>query len=184
MAKSSPGQPKQYNKAMRMLGFGYQYKPKSPKPATPAGASAGDTGWTVASSRSIAPVVLTSGALLFTLGMLIGAVGPWVKVLGLSIAGTDGSSDGWLVVGAGLIALGFLLVYGLYRQTSRWLMLGPAAAGVAGAAVAIHDHNNVSNKLSRGGVIGEIAQVGWGLNLAMVASILLAIISVIALIFI
>ncbi len=36
-------------------------------------------------------------------GMVIGGFGPWGKVVGLvntSISGTDGSNDGWIVVGA------------------------------------------------------------------------------------
>jgi hypothetical protein len=46
-------------------------------------------------SVSVAPVILTIGGLLFTLGMLVGAFGPWVKVLAVTVAGTDGS-NGWL----------------------------------------------------------------------------------------
>jgi Short C-terminal domain len=135
-------------------------------------------------ARPVAPIILTIGALLFTLGMLVGAFGPWVKVLAVSIGGTDGSNDGWFVVGAAIVALGFLLGYGLYRAGSRWLMLGPALAGVVAAAVTIYDRGNVSDKLARAGLIGEVGQIGWGLNLAMVASIVLAVISVVALIYV
>ena len=165
-----------------MLGFGYQYKPKPPKPATavPPRGRVDEGQRELMKARSAAPVILTVGALLLTLGMALGAFGPWAKVLTISVGGTDGSNDGWLIVGAALISLCFLLPYAFYRGASRWLMLGPLVAGVAGAAVAIYDRGNISNKISQAGAFGRIVQVGWGLNLAMVASILLAIVALIA----
>src|SRR5436190_18147508 len=111
-------------------------------------------------TRSAAPVILTIGALLFTLGMLLGAFGPWAKVLNISVGGTDGSNDGWLIVGAAVVSLGFVLTYALYRASSRWVMLGPLLAGIAGAAVAIYERNNISDKISQAGGLGQIAQIG------------------------
>lgn len=135
-------------------------------------------------TRSATPLILTAGALLFTLGMLLGAFGPWAKVLTVSVGGTDGSNDGWLVVGAAIVSLGFVLGYAFYRAGSRWLMLGPMAAGVIGAAVTIYDRSSISDRISRANssLLGEVAQIGWGLNLAMVASILLAVVALIALV--
>src|SRR5262245_27096330 len=136
----------------------------------------------VVKGRSAAAIVLTAGALLCTLGMFIGAFGPWAKVLTASIGGTDDSNDGWLVFGAAVVSLGFLLVYAFYRPASRWLMIGPLAAGIVGAAVTIYDRSDLSNRISRANstVLGQVAQIGWGLNLAMVASILVAVIALIA----
>jgi hypothetical protein len=47
-------------------------------------------------------------------GMALGAFGPWVTVVGFasaSVAGTDGSNDGWVVVAAAVAALVALLVH-------------------------------------------------------------------------
>jgi hypothetical protein len=106
--------------------------------------------------------------------MLIGSFGPWVKgPLGISVSGTDGSNDGWIVVGAAVVAAFFLYPYVRYEATSRMLALFGLLAGLAGAATTIYDRNKVSDALKFGGA--SIGQVGWGLNVAMIASISLAI---------
>jgi hypothetical protein len=99
--------------------------------------------------------------------MLLGAFGPWVKALGQSVGGTDGSNDGWLVAAAA--ALGGLLFYA--TRTSRgagvWAMLG----GGAGLAVTLYDRNNIQSKIDQGGaLVKALAQVGWGLNVALLGS--------------
>jgi hypothetical protein len=103
--------------------------------------------------------------------MVVGSFGPWAKVLGFSVSGTDGSNDGWFVV---VIAVVAGAVFLWKRETAR---AGFAAivGGVLGASVAIYDRSNVKDAASEGGELGELVQVGWGLNLALVASISLAI---------
>jgi hypothetical protein len=99
--------------------------------------------------------------------MLLGAFGPWVKALGQSVGGTDGSNDGWLVVAAA--ALGGLLFYlaRSHRAAATWPVLG----GVAGLVITIHDRNNVQHAIDQGGAFAQaLASVGWGLNLALLAS--------------
>jgi hypothetical protein len=108
--------------------------------------------------------------------MALGAFGPWVKVLGHSVGGTDGSNDGWLVVAAA--ALG-ALIFSLQRNSQRsglWAVLG----GIAGAGVTIYDRENVSSAIQSGGALAQaLVQIGWGLNLAMIASISFAIAGVV-----
>src|ERR1051326_5453235 len=36
--------------------------------------------------------------------MALGAFGPWAHVLGVSVGGTDGTNDGWIVLGLALLA--------------------------------------------------------------------------------
>jgi hypothetical protein len=114
--------------------------------------------------------------LLWVLGsaglMVIGALGPWVKTLGFSSSGTDGSNDGWLVVGAAVIGGGLFLLTRSAKVAGVWALLG----GLAGTATTIHDRNKVSHAISTsGGLARAFVQIGWGLNLAMLASISFAI---------
>jgi hypothetical protein len=104
-------------------------------------------------------------------GMLIGAFGPWAKALFVSVSGTDGSNDGWLVVVAGLA--GGLLMLQVALRESRRASLGACIAGVVGAAVTIYDRNNLTSA-AEDEEFGALLQIGWGLNLAMIASIGLA----------
>jgi hypothetical protein len=103
--------------------------------------------------------------------MVVGSFGPWAKVLAFTVSGTDGSNDGWFVVAIAVVA-GAVFLW--KRETTR---AGFAAivGGVLGASVAIYDRSNLKDVASEGGELGELVQVGWGLNLAMVASISLAI---------
>jgi hypothetical protein len=103
--------------------------------------------------------------------MLVGAFGPWLKALGQSVGGTDGSNDGWLVVAAA--ALGGLLFYTLRgsRGAGVWALLG----GVAGVAVTLYDRSHVQRAIDKGGLFTQaLVQIGWGLNLALAASASLA----------
>jgi len=113
------------------------------------------------------------GSALF---MLIGAFGPWVKALGISVSGTDGSNDGWLVVG-GAVVCG-ALVAGTWRK--REAGIAALIAGLGGAAVTLYDRHNIQDKIKSGGEFAQaVASVGWGLNLAPIASISLAIAGVV-----
>jgi hypothetical protein len=104
--------------------------------------------------------------------MLLGAFGPWVTVLAISVSGTAGSNDGWVVVAVALI--GGLLVFA--KRETRAAGVWATLAGLVGAAVTFYDRSNVASKISEGGELMQgMAQVGWGLNLALIASISLAI---------
>lgn len=98
---------------------------------------------------------------------VVGAFGPWVKALGQSVGGTDGSNDGWLVVAAAVI--GGLLFYATRTQRAAgvWALLG----GIVGVGVTLYDRSNVQNAIDKGGAFAQaLVQVGWGLNLALAAS--------------
>jgi hypothetical protein len=107
--------------------------------------------------------VLGSAAL-----MVLGAFGPWVKALGQSVGGTDGSNDGWLVVAAAVIGGLLFYVTRRHRAAGVWAFLG----GIAGVAVTLYDRSNVQDAIDRGGLFAQaLVQVGWGLNLALAASV-------------
>jgi hypothetical protein len=95
--------------------------------------------------------------------MVLGAVSPWMKVFGISSRGIDGINDGWLVVIAAVTGGAAFL----------WKR-DPAAAGVVigcgclGGAIAIYDRVLIGDTASES---GGFIQVGWGVNLAIIASI-------------
>ena len=102
--------------------------------------------------------VLGSAAL-----MAVGAFGPWVKALGQSVGGTDGSNDGWLVVAAAVIGACSSTCTRTQRAAGVWALLG----GIAGTAVTLYDRSNVQDAINKGGAFAHaLVQVGWGLNLA------------------
>src|SRR5262245_33628816 len=107
--------------------------------------------------------------------MVLGAFGPWVELLGLSAGGTDGDNDGWLVIAVAVVA-GAIFLW--QRRTPR---AGAAAlaGGVLGAIITIYDRSNVGDAATEVGQAGELVEVGWGLNLAIAASVSLAIAGVV-----
>lgn len=110
--------------------------------------------------------------------MVVGAFGPWAKVAGLTIHGTDGPRDGWVVVGAaGVAALGMVL-YIRFRR--GWLLALPLLAGLAGAATAGYDISDISG-LASGSVLFFDVPVSteWGIYVAFVGSVSLALASVV-----
>jgi hypothetical protein len=97
--------------------------------------------------------------------MVVGAIGPWAKVLGIiTINGTSGGRDGWVVIGAAGIALVGLIIVAATRR--RWFALIPALAGAAGAATAAYDITDI-NGFYQGGV----ASAQWGIYIALVGSV-------------
>jgi hypothetical protein len=102
---------------------------------------------------------------------IVGAFGPWVKALGISVGGIDGSNDGWLVVAAAATG-GLLFHLGRGRSGGGWALVG----GVVGAGVTLYDRSHLQHAINKAGALGQaLVQVGWGLNLALVASISMAI---------
>jgi hypothetical protein len=106
--------------------------------------------------------------------MAIGAFGPWIKAVGLAnvtVSGTDGGNDGWLVLVAAIFGAS---AFAVYHGGHRLPALVACLAGVCSAFVTIHDRRNLSTAIEgdTGGLVA--VDVGWGLNLAMVSSLALA----------
>lgn len=94
--------------------------------------------------------------------MVIGAFSPWMKLFGHSSRGIDGINDGWLVVIAA-VAGGAAFSWKRDRA-SAGVVIG---CGCLGGAIAIYDRMLISDT-ARG--TGGLIQVGWGVNLAIIAS--------------
>ena len=105
--------------------------------------------------------------------MLIGAFGPWARVLDVqTINGTGGGRDGWVVVAAAVLAVLLLLVYVKFRK--RWLLVGSLLAGLVGAATAAYDISDVQSVAVYG---TSVADPQWGIYLALIGSASLAVAS-------
>jgi hypothetical protein len=102
--------------------------------------------------------------------MVIGALGPWATALGVAVDGTAGSNHGWIVVTASVVA-GICLI-GYVKSGSEGLCLLAALAGLGSFAAGLDARRNLRD-LS--GLPGVAVQVGWGLDLAIVASAALVI---------
>lgn len=112
--------------------------------------------------------------------MVIGAFGPWVTALGgaVSVNGTSGGRDGWLLLGAALIAGAFLLTYFTRGITSR--LTGTAVFAVLGGLVCVVDLVDISNRYAN--VLGtnvQVADPGWGIYLGLAGSAALAVAAVV-----
>jgi hypothetical protein len=104
--------------------------------------------------------------------MVLGSFGPWVKVFAMSASGIDGHNDGWLVVAAAALAVLLFFLRRDSRAGGVWALLG----GLAGTAITFHDRLKVSSAISDGGeLVQAAAQVGWGLNVALLGSVSLTI---------
>ena len=101
--------------------------------------------------------------------MAVGAFGPWVTVLGLiTINGTDGARDGWVVLGAALAAGAVLLL----RRRRSWPAVLCLLAGVVGAATVGYDMHDIEAALG-----DNAAELRWGIYVALLGSISLIVAS-------
>ncbi len=103
--------------------------------------------------------------------MIIGAFGPWAKVFAFSLSGTDGSNDGWLIVVIAAVSIGLFL----WARQARFTSLAVIFGGVLGAIVTISDRRDLTSADDAGELGDGLVQIGWGLNLALLASISLAV---------
>jgi hypothetical protein len=98
--------------------------------------------------------------------MVVGALGPWFKILGIPVNGTDGSNDGWLIVAFAVLAA---VAFGLMRRSA--LAAVPTIAGGALGSYFTIDTRRILDDAEAPG----IWEIGWGLNVAILASVSLAI---------
>src|SRR5207245_10709136 len=61
--------------------------------------------------------------------MAVGAFGPWVKAFAISVSGTDGSNDGWVVLGAAVVGAGLAAVTRANRGAGAWALLAGRVGG-------------------------------------------------------
>ena len=111
-----------------------------------------------------------------TIVMVIGSFGPWAKVLGvITVNGTDGGGDGWVVIVAAAVGAVALLLWRV--RSRRWLILTVIAAA-AGLATTIYDRVDLEGT-NDGVDLGALVDASWGIYVAMIGSASLAVASIV-----
>jgi hypothetical protein len=104
--------------------------------------------------------------------MAIGALGPWVTVLGFSASGTEGG-DGWIVLLAALLAAGVILWHD--RNPRLWKLVVAVLAALAAFGTGAYDWSEIESVAAETeeleGVFDLSVSVGWGLILCTFASV-------------
>jgi hypothetical protein len=108
--------------------------------------------------------------------MLVGAFGPWANVFGVPINGLDAPNDGWVVVALALVALVCIVA----EHRMRALAVGTIVVGVIGAGVTLYDRRRFAFATTDVGDLGAVVTIGWGLDLALAASVSLALYGLVA----
>ena len=101
--------------------------------------------------------------------MIVGAVGPWAKVLFITVNGTDDGKDGWIVLAAAAIAA--LALAGALVTRRRSFAIVSALAGALGAATAAYDIGDINSTASEHGLPSGIVSTQWAIYVALVASV-------------
>jgi hypothetical protein len=109
--------------------------------------------------------------------MVIGAFGPWAKILRVvTVNGTDESGDGWVVIAAAVVGA---IALALWRARGRnWLALAALAAAAA-LATTIYDRVDLERTTANGVDVGALIDAGWGIYVAMIGSLSLGVAAVV-----
>ena len=106
----------------------------------------------------------TALAVLGSVMVIVGSLGPWLSTVLGSVSGVQGSADGRLTLGAGVVAM-LALAAGRGRQ---WGSLLAGMALLAALGVACFDTARVVYETSKLTVFGyRVAGAGWGLYLTV-----------------
>jgi hypothetical protein len=140
--------------------------PAAPEPvaAGQPGAAAGRPGAVRAGS---APTPLLWAAVAGGVLAVIGSAGPWGKLGSLSTSGTEGG-DGYIVIVC--VAIGIALLFLGTARAKAWPFVTSLVLGALATLVGVIDLSDVNDK----GL-----DVGWGLYLVLLGSIVLAVLSLV-----
>jgi hypothetical protein len=106
-------------------------------------------------------------------GMFIGAFAPWVSVFGFGVNAIQLSCDGRLVLGVAALA-GLSFLAHARGGGQGWPGLALLSA-IGGGAMAYYDRQQIQEAVA--GAPAGFISVGWGLNLTLIASALVAVTS-------
>ena len=95
----------------------------------------------------------------------IGSIGPWATLGFITVSGTDGDGVVTLILAAAAAA--FLWRWSVVGKRSR--LIAAAVAGALSLVITVSDTVNISNVVD--GPLGLDPSVGWGLIVALIASI-------------
>lgn len=107
--------------------------------------------------------------------MVVGVFGSWVKVGPTALGGTTAGAHGWIVLAVALLAAGVCW----FRRATRSAGVYVFCAGVAALVAAVYDRTHLAAVLGGGQVVTDAAGAGWGLYVALAASISLAVAAVV-----
>jgi hypothetical protein len=97
--------------------------------------------------------------------MVLGAFGPWARILGIvSVNGTDG--DGWIVIVAALIAVGLIVLRQRRKLVGLWPVLVALLTAMLAAATVIYDWTDLNGVADRTGLV----EARWGIYVATIGS--------------
>ena len=102
----------------------------------------------------------------------IGSIGPWATLGFITASGTDG--DGILTLILAVAAAAFLWRWSVVGKRRR--LIAAAVAGALSLVITVYDTVNISNLVD--GPFGLDPSVGWGLIVALIASIVLVAVSI------
>jgi hypothetical protein len=103
--------------------------------------------------------------------MVVGVFGPWVRVAGHAVPGTDAGNHGWIVLAAALAAAAVVW----FRRTTRSAGVYVAALAAVAFAAVVYDRSHLGDLIGGGTVVTAAARSGWGLEVALAGSISLAV---------
>ena len=102
--------------------------------------------------------------------MLLHQLAVAITVVGLGVVLLSGSFE--------ILRLGGLLFFATH--TTAYAGVWALMAGVIGLVTTIYDRHHISSVISKGGPLASaVAHVGWGLNIAMLASLSLTVAGVV-----
>jgi hypothetical protein len=120
--------------------------------------------------KNAGPLLIAAWVEVSAAVTVVGVFGAWVTVRGTSVPGTSAGNRGWVVLAAALVGAGLFW----FR---RWTRSAGAYAGLAGAvavAAASYDRTHLAQALGAGKVVAAHVGAGWGLDLAFVGAVSLA----------
>lgn len=104
--------------------------------------------------------------------MVIGAFGPWARVLFISASGVDG--DGWFVIGGAVIGAFMVYRHAARPTHPRWTLVVAALASMVALAVVVYDGKDIVGTQGGDGesLFGDadLISPGWGLWVSGLAS--------------
>ena len=103
--------------------------------------------------------------------MIVGVFGSWATVGGSGVSGTSAGGRGWVVLTAALLAGAILL----FRRGTRSAGVYVAAIGIVAVAAVAYDRTHLGDAIGTSGATEAAARAGWGLNLALGASVSLTV---------